>query len=400
MMNNRNWSLFAPQTLRCTSLFFSRSEKRPSLVHSFYVNLRRCVVVTGILCLASNASPVRAQSDSTPQNTPALINAANQLLRDGEIQAALDAYSTIKSAPSSQSQLDFNHGVALYRNGDIAAAQELFAATAGSTDDQLASSASYNLGNCLYTQSLQQIQQPESKADPAQIIEQLRTAISHYRNSLRSSGSGSDARANIELAAELIRQLEEQQEKKDEQQQQDQQQDQNEQDKNQQDENQKEQDQSQSQSENESEQQQNDSQSKQDQQQQQQSSENQQQDQQQGDSQQQSENQQQQNELQQAESDPSDQSKATDPSDSSDADEESQDQQPTNPEGELKPADQNQTPQGKPNPAGIDEDDAKRPMTREEAMKMLQAIRDRDMIRRFQQQQRDRSRQVPVEKDW
>ena len=39
-------------------------------------------------------------------------------------------------------------------------------------------------------------------------------------------------------------------------------------------------------------------------------------------------------------------------------------------------------------------------MTRQEALKLLQSVRDRDMIRRFQQRQRQRQRRVPVEKDW
>ncbi len=39
-------------------------------------------------------------------------------------------------------------------------------------------------------------------------------------------------------------------------------------------------------------------------------------------------------------------------------------------------------------------------MSHEEAMKMLQAIRDRDMLRRFQLRQRDSTRQVPVDRDW
>jgi len=39
-------------------------------------------------------------------------------------------------------------------------------------------------------------------------------------------------------------------------------------------------------------------------------------------------------------------------------------------------------------------------MSRQEALKLLQAVRDRDMLRRLQQQQRQRNRRVRVEKDW
>ena len=39
-------------------------------------------------------------------------------------------------------------------------------------------------------------------------------------------------------------------------------------------------------------------------------------------------------------------------------------------------------------------------MTRQEAMKLLQSIRDREMLRRLLQERRKRSRRVRVEKDW
>jgi len=39
-------------------------------------------------------------------------------------------------------------------------------------------------------------------------------------------------------------------------------------------------------------------------------------------------------------------------------------------------------------------------ISRQEALKLLQSVRDRDMIRRLRQQQRQRSRRVKVEKDW
>ena len=39
-------------------------------------------------------------------------------------------------------------------------------------------------------------------------------------------------------------------------------------------------------------------------------------------------------------------------------------------------------------------------MSKEEALKMLQAVRDRDMLRRLRQEQTERSRHVPVDRDW
>ncbi len=39
-------------------------------------------------------------------------------------------------------------------------------------------------------------------------------------------------------------------------------------------------------------------------------------------------------------------------------------------------------------------------MTEQEARKMLQAIRDRDMLRRLRRQAAERARRVPVARDW
>ena len=72
------------------------------------------------------------------------------------------------------------------------------------------------------------------------------------------------------------------------------------------------------------------------------------------------------------------------------------------PAGDLKAAgqqDENQKPAGS---VGMADPTAKDGlmMTREEALKMLQSVRDRDMLRRMQQQRQERSRHVPVDRDW
>ncbi|MDG2014232.1 MAG: hypothetical protein P8J33_12045, partial [Pirellulaceae bacterium] len=50
--------------------------------------------------------------------------------------------------------------------------------------------------------------------------------------------------------------------------------------------------------------------------------------------------------------------------------------------------------------AAIESNDDEARMSREEALKMLQSVRDRDMLRRLRQQQRERSRRRPVDRDW
>jgi Ca-activated chloride channel homolog len=130
------------------------------------------------------------------------INAANQLLRDGEVEQALSQYQAIASPGGSRNALLYNQAVALYRKGDVDSAAKLFEEVAGSGDTKLAAPSRYNLGNCRYSQGLEL-----AESDPQAAIAQLSDAIQHYRGSLRSAPANNDARVNVELAAKLIDEL-------------------------------------------------------------------------------------------------------------------------------------------------------------------------------------------------
>ena len=117
-----------------------------------------------------------------------------------------------------QEALNYNLAVAHYRNEDIPAAEALFLSSAHSADTSIAAASRYNLGNCHYSQALALTQQ-----DPQAAIDQLQAAIAHYRSSLRLNADNADARANIELARQLIDQLQKEQEQQQQQQNQDQQ---------------------------------------------------------------------------------------------------------------------------------------------------------------------------------
>ncbi|MGB7325194.1 MAG: hypothetical protein WBD31_10015 [Rubripirellula sp.] len=101
----------------------------------------------------------------------------------------------------------YNQAVDLYRDGQLGDAAALFQTVAASSDSALAAKARYNLGNSLYGQAVNAIESkdPEAKSTA---VEMLRSAIAHYRSGLRLDPSDDDARANIESAAKLIQQLE------------------------------------------------------------------------------------------------------------------------------------------------------------------------------------------------
>ncbi|WP_052329568.1 VWA domain-containing protein [Rhodopirellula sp. SWK7] len=337
----------------------------------------------------------------------------------------------------------YNHGVELYRQGDFAAAADEFSRAVGASDDEVAASARYNLGTTCYAHAVQMLaaKDPESNGPPLptqsteavqpdQVKELLNRGIDALRSALRLKPGWVNARVNLEKSLRLLAAIEQQEQNEDQQQNSDQK-DSEQQNSEQQDAERENSDQQSSQQSNQSEGEddQEDQESQQDagdsdsQSQQSESDEQSQKGEESGDepSEQQSQETSEQDSPSESQSEPSenespDSSPSTDqngetqqdmPQNDESAEPESQDEE-TSPEdvsGELSSdggAEDSKSQNAVPPVAGQTgepgQDD--RPMTAEEAMKMLQAIRDRDMIRRFRLQQMQQQRQIPVERDW
>ena len=157
----------------------------------------------------------------------------------GEYAEALRLYRDAQLERPDMSELNFNVGGTLFKNGELETALREFEQAASAGSDGLKAAAHYNMGNVFYQEK------------------QYQQAIDAYRQALELDSGDGDAKANMELA---LRQLEQQQ-----QQQQQDQQDQQDQDQQQQDQDQQQQDQQGQQDQ----QQQQDQQDQQDQQQQQ-----------------------------------------------------------------------------------------------------------------------------------
>ena len=118
-------------------------------------------IVAIFALLLSNCSTIaHAQDPSVDFATQ--LNEANQLVRDGDIEKAIDSYREITSDRSNYkdaSQLDYNSAVAHYKNGDIEAAAGLFKVAASAEDSRLAASSRFNLGNCAYATALANVEQ-------------------------------------------------------------------------------------------------------------------------------------------------------------------------------------------------------------------------------------------------
>jgi Ca-activated chloride channel family protein len=286
--------------------------------------------------------------------------------------------------PSVESDLAYeaiyNQGVTQYREGQYAEARDSFTRSTAVADRALEARARFNLANCDYAEALALRAENPDEADEA--IAKLETAISHYRGAIEANPQDADARANAELAQLFIDQIQQEQEQQEQEQQEQEQQEQE-----QQEQEQQEQDQQDQQEQDEQEQQQEGEQEQNEQEQQQQGEQEQdeQEQQQEGeqDQDQQEQNEQEQNEQEQ------------------DQQEGEQDQQQTpGSSGGTQTENSNEKPEGHHGIGSSADGQEPRAMTEEEAEKMLQAVRDRDLKRRYEKLRKTQRYYQPVDRDW
>jgi Ca-activated chloride channel family protein len=327
----------------------------------------RVAFVAACLCVWGSR---HAQAQVRGDDPSVEIAAADRLLRDGDFEAAAAAYERSATGTLPAAAV-YNHGIALYRTGQMTEAAERFQRAAAAENDSLAASARFNLGNSHYARAVAALQS-QDQPDPAEAISQLEMAIDSYRSSLRIDPTDADARANIELATKLIKQLQQQQEQQEQQEQEQQQQQDQDQQSSQQnapaDDSEK------------AEQQDQDSESEEKQQSEPQRSETKQPPNDQSDA----------SQSEQRSGDSQDQAEPHDQDDQ---------QEQETPAGELTAANQSDEDASQDPAQRVAPPEALR-MTDEEARKMLQAIRDRDMLRRIRRRSAERSRRIPVDRDW
>ena len=255
------------------------------------------------------------------------------LISPGGYEDAIKAYELVEVDNPSMPELSYNMGLAYYRMRDFEKARELFNESLSTRDLGLEARAKFNLGNVAYSQALEKLSAiPEA-------IEKAKQAISHYRDVLEIHPEDIDARANIETAQLLVKDLLDKWKQEQEKQKQ-------EQDK----QGQKEQE-------------------KQDQQ---------------------CDNPQQQDNKEQ-EGEKKDQDKGQDKKEKEGDKQEQQEKQQQGPQQ----TDEKRQQEAQAQPAEVKEE-----MTQEQAERMLQAVRDREAKRREEQARKLRAKRVPVSRDW
>ncbi len=322
------------------------------------------VVVT--LAMAASAS---AQSPSD------LVSQGNNALQAGDPDKAIQSYEQASGLSPGRYEPLYNRAVAHYRKHEYDRARDLFTQALESSDRDTQARAQFNIGNCDYAQALELAQHDRPGA-----IKKLQNAISHYRGALAVNPQDADARANAELANTLIDRLGREQAQQQKQQQQDGEQGQDRQGQQ--------------------------SEPGQDGQPDTQSDEQREDQQRQG---REPGNDEQDKQTPSASSDPSQGGQSGDQPQPDGQDSPSQQQpvgqdaQPQQQAGQDAQAGKGQdASQMVPGGQSEGENDASqvRVMTEQEAQKMLQAIRDRDLQRRLQQRQQSGRGRAPVDRDW
>ena len=313
------------------------------------------------------APPSDIAPPASPESFSTIVREARTKLDAGDFAGAAERYAEALRTRPEASAAAYNQGVALYRDGKYADAARAFAQAAEiasegqKTDAAVEARSTYNKAASHYRATKAQAQAaerlvksaaaadpsgesqaPKEPVDPEALkaaIEDAQKSLQGFKDAALNDPSDRDARANAQQSLRLLRALEELRKQQEQQQQQNEQQEQQKQDQQQQD----------------PQQQQQDDQQKQDQGQEQKNQGQQEQDQQ-------------------------------------------QQQQPSPTEGDQQPPEQPTEQPPPPKPSG------ERPgeMTKQEADRLLQAVRDRERERRADQERAaavPKNRRPPA-KDW
>lgn len=366
----------------------------------------RRFVVSCVLAVTSLACA------ATPPAPAALGRSANELLAAGNVDEAIATLESAREADPGSAELAYNLGVAKYRAGKFSEAADLFKEAAAKANANLAAKAMFNQGTSVYADALSKLPDPSAMKSPAiptpegdaapdplqEAITAVEKSLTHFRDAAQADRNDTDSRANAERAWRLLKQLREEQKKQEEQKnEQNQQQQQKQQNKDQQNKDQQNQDQQNQKGDQNRSGQQGDNQNQQEKK-----------DGQKNDS---SKGGQDQREPQDRDNEQRNSSKGSDDQKQGDQGKQREsDKKGERKDGDLKENPSNGSQQQQQQPKDGQEKDSnakdgsqagsRTNMSREEAERLLQIVRDKEKERREQKARAERARQQPVQKDW
>ena len=158
------------------------------------------------------------------------ITRATAAMQAEQYADAAAAFAEAMDADPTSAAAAFNRGVAEYRAGKLDEASTSFAEAAARGDASLAADAMFNQGNATYQSALRTLEGGAPDADPAGAAGALQPAppaaaqpdlaaaadavsqaLTHYKDAIAANPDDVDSRANAELAHTLLKQLREMQ---------------------------------------------------------------------------------------------------------------------------------------------------------------------------------------------
>ncbi|MEL7498894.1 MAG: VWA domain-containing protein [Planctomycetota bacterium] len=170
-------------------------------VSSKKMNPAAAMAAIAIGLLAVNPAIAQESANEVAQR----INQANLRIAKGELESAMNELGTIgEDVESYADQRDYNLGIAQYKLGNFDQASELFRKSSRSRTTDIAANSRYNLGNAL-------VQLAGSTEETKLKQSLLSESIGHYRSAIQLDPDNRDARANIEIAYRMLKQIQQQQ---------------------------------------------------------------------------------------------------------------------------------------------------------------------------------------------
>ena len=164
----------------------------------------------------------------------AAVAEARKAMDAGDLAAAEKAYAQAIAADSSNSRAQFNQGVAQYKSQNLQGSSESFATAGQIGDPAVAEGAMFNQGDAAYSGAIKIIDSddfkepvgasaqdqgnPKRKEAIDAAIEAATRALTHFKDAASADQLDIDARYNAETATRLLKMLEEkkkEEEKKD-----------------------------------------------------------------------------------------------------------------------------------------------------------------------------------------
>ncbi len=138
---------------------------------------------------------------------------ANNLYKKGKFEDALKLYNDALLLSPSDTKLKMNKGSTLYQTGQFDKAEELYNSALSADDKKTKADANYNIGNILFREGeqLQQSGNPSAK-------EKYQQALQHFIQTLDMRPNDTEAKWNLQLAHNRIKQVEQQQQQQQQQQ--------------------------------------------------------------------------------------------------------------------------------------------------------------------------------------